>query len=100
MTTVRQNLVATGKQSQRPHAIVMAVVMAAALISARSLRASGPSGVLLSASRLEALTPDTRMIEASVMPQSLGYLEFDWSSASGGVPGFAPLPDNSITRAN
>jgi len=40
------------------------------------------------------------MIDAAVMPQSLGYLEFDWSSATGGVPGFAPLSDDSITRAN
>ena len=29
------------------------------------------------------------------MPQSLGYLEYDWSSAKGGVPGFALLSDNS-----
>ena len=29
------------------------------------------------------------------MPQSLGYLEYDWSSAEGGVPGFALLSDNS-----
>ena len=100
MTTVRQNLVATGRQSHRPHAIVMAVVMVAALISASSLLASGPSDVAPSTSRPDAVTPATRMIDAAVMPQSLGYLEFDWSSATGGVPGFAPLSDDSITRAN
>jgi hypothetical protein len=25
--------------------------------------------------------------------QSAGYLEFDWSAADGGVPGFAPMAD-------
>ena len=29
------------------------------------------------------------------MPQSLGYLEYDWSPAEGGVPGFALPSDNS-----
>ena len=29
------------------------------------------------------------------MPQSRGYLEYDWSSSKGGVPGFTLLSDNS-----
>jgi len=75
--------------------IVMAAVVAVALISATAALASS---TLLSAPRHEAVAVDARASEAPVMPQSLGYLEFDWSTASGDVPGFAPLSSNSAAH--
>ena len=97
MTTVQQHLVAKTKESDRTHVIVMTAVVA--VISATAaLVAGSASSTLLSAPRHEAVTVDARASEAPVMPQSLGYLEFDWSTASRGVPGFAPLSSNSAAH--
>jgi hypothetical protein len=74
----------------------MAVVLAATLISATAVPAQLPHSVLLPAARHEVVTVDA--VEAPVLPQSLGYLEFDWSPASDGVPGFALLSGNSTAR--
>ena len=95
MTTVQQHLVAKTKESDRAHVIVMTAVVAVALISATAALASS---TLLSAPRHEAVAVDARAFKAPVMPQSLGYLEFDWSTASGDVPGFAPLSNNSAAH--
>ena len=97
MTTIQQHLVAKTKESDRAHVIVMTAVVA--VISATAaLVAGSASSTLLSAPRHEAVTVDARASEAPVMPQSLGYLEFDWSTASGDVPGFAPLSNNSAAH--
>jgi hypothetical protein len=78
MTTVQQRLVAETKESHRAHVIVATAVVAVALISATAALVVGSaSSTLLSASRHEAITVDARASEAPVMPQSLGYLEFD-----------------------
>ena len=99
MTSVQQHLVAKTKESDRAHVIVMTAVVAVALISATAaLVAGSASRTLLSAPRHEAVTVDARASEAPVMPQSLGYLEFDWSTASGDVPAFAPLSNNSAAH--
>ena len=95
MTTGLHQLVAKAKESHRAHAIVMTVVAAATLISATAVTARLSDPVLLPATRHEVVTVDARALEAPVLPQSLGYLEYDWSSAEGGVPGFALLSDNS-----
>ena len=79
--------------------IVTTAVVAVALITARAaLTAGATSSTVLSAPRHEAVTVDARASEAPVMPQSLGYLEFDWSTASGDVPGFALLSNNSAAH--
>ena len=78
MTTVQQRLVAETKESHRAHVIGMTAVVAVALISATAALVVGSaSSTLLSAPRHEAITVDARASEAPVMPQSLGYLEFD-----------------------
>ena len=99
MTTVQQRSVAKTKEAHRGHVIVVTAVMAVALISATAASvAVSTSSTLLSAPRHEAVTVDARASEAPVMPQSLGYLEFDLSTASGGVPGFSPLSSNSAAH--
>lgn len=100
MTSVCLQLIAKPGKSQHSHAIVIRVVTAVALISASAQLASPPSGMSLSATHHEVRTVDVRAADAPELPQSLGYLEFDWSSAGGGLPGFALLSGNSITRAN
>ena len=96
MTTVQQRLAAKTKEAHRAHAIVMAAVLAATLISATAVPARLPHSVLLPAARHEVVTVDA--VEAPVLPQSLGYLEFDWLPASDGVPGFTLLSSNSTAR--
>jgi hypothetical protein len=82
MTTVQQHLVAKKKKPDRTHLIVMTAVVAVALISATAaLVAGSASSTLLSAPRHEVITVDAHASEAPVMPLSLGYLEFDWSTA-------------------
>ena len=99
MTTIQQHLAAKTKGSHWAHVIVTTAVVAVTLISARAaLTAWATSSTLLFAPRHEAVTVDARASEAPVMPQSLGYLEFDWSTASGDVPGFAPLSNNSAAH--
>ena len=99
MTTVQQHLVANPRGSHRAHVIVTMTVVVVALISAAAtLAGRSTSSTLLSAPRHEAVTVDARASEAPVMPQSLGYLEFDWSTASGDVPAFAPLSNNSAAH--
>jgi hypothetical protein len=73
----------------------MAVVIAAALVPATALFGRVPSDVPPSACRQELVTLPAPAADRAMMPQSLGYLEFDWSSAEGGVPSFALLSDNS-----
>ena len=98
MTTLQQHLGANPRESHRAHVIVTMTVVVAALISAAATWAGrSTSSALLSAPRHEAVA-NAPASEAPVMPQSLGYLEFDWSTASGDVPGFAPLSNNSAAH--
>jgi hypothetical protein len=99
MTTVQQQLIAKISESYPAHVIVMTVVVAAALISATTLPTKAPSGVSLSAPRYEGVTAGTRTVDASVIPQSLGHIECDWSSESGGVPVFGRLPATGDSSA-
>jgi hypothetical protein len=92
MTTFTNQLVARAWNSQQPHALVMAVVIAVALVPATAVLGPVPSGALRSGPEEFVTVPATNGPE---MPQSLGYLEYDWSAAEGGVPGFALLSDNS-----
>ena len=73
-------------------------VRALTMFATAALLAVSTSSTLLSAPRHEAVTVEARASEAPVMPQSLGYLEFDLSTASGGVPGFSPLSSNSAAH--
>ena len=95
MTAYTKDLVVWTWKSQRAHGIVMAVVIAAALVPATALFGRVPSDVPPSACRPELVMIPMPVAERAMMPQSLGYLEFDWASTDGGVPGFALLADNS-----
>ena len=93
MTAYVLELVPRMRKSHRAHAIVMAVVIAVALVPATAVLGPAPSGARPSTpEEFVTVPPATNGPE---MPQSLGYLEYDWSSAEGGVPGFALLSDNS-----
>ena len=94
MTAYVLDLVPEMRKSHRPHAIVIAVAIAVALVPVIAVLGPAPSGALrFRAGRIRhGPGPATNGPE---MPQSLGYLEYDWSSAEGGVPGFALLSDNS-----
>ena len=94
MTAYVLDLVPEMRKSHRAHAIVMAVVIAVALVPATAVLGPAPSGALRSGPE-EFVTVPAPATNGPEMPQSLGYLEYDWSSAEGGVPGFALLSDNS-----
>jgi hypothetical protein len=87
------DLVPEMRKSHRPHGIVMAVVIAVALVPVITVLGPAPSGALPS-TRQELVTLPAPAAEDPVIPQSLGYLVFDWSG-DGGVPGFGLLSDNS-----
>ena len=94
MTAHILDLVPEMRKSHRPHGIVMAVVIAVALVPVIAVLGPASSGARSSMPEefVTVPAPATNRLE---MPQSLGYLEYDWSSAEGGVPGFALLSDNS-----
>lgn len=92
MTANRDHLASWTKEFHGGHAIVMTAVTIAALIFAAALLASFPAAGQLPAPHDKASAAAERAVSTAVIPQSLGYLEFDWSSKSGGVPGFEPLP--------
>ena len=94
MTTFTNQLVARAWKSHRPHALVMAVVIAVALVPATAVLGPAPSGALRPGPE-EFVTVPAPATNGPEMPQSLGYLEYDWSAAQGGVPGFALLSDNA-----
>jgi hypothetical protein len=94
MTAYILDLVPEMRKSHRPHGIVMAVVIAVALVPATAVLGPAPSGALRSGPE-EFVTVPGPATNGPETPQSLGYLEYDWSSAEGGVPGFALLSDNS-----
>jgi len=94
MTGFTKDLVARRWESHRAHAIVMTVVIAASLVPTTALLGRVPSGALPSTPQ-ELVNVPGPTAEVAESPQSLGYLEFDWSAAEGGVPGFALLSDNS-----
>jgi hypothetical protein len=100
MTTIQQHLVARTGKSHLAHGIVMAVVITIVLAPATVSLSPTSLGAVPSTPGQESVAAATRASDAPVMPESLGYLVFDWSSADGGVPGFAPMAGNSITRAN
>ena len=81
MTTVPHQITAMKSESHRPHAIVMAIVVAVAIAAALTFvsarPASTPSGAVPSAPLHDAITTDTRTIDAAVIPQSHGCIELD-----------------------
>ena len=94
MTAFTKDLVVGTWKSQQPHAIVMAAVIAVALVPATAALGPAPSGARPSMLE-ELVTVPGPATNSPELPQSLGYLEYDWSAAEGGVPGFALLSDNS-----
>jgi hypothetical protein len=94
MTAFTKDLVVWTWKSHRPHAIVMAAVIAVALVPATAVLGPAPSGALRSGLE-EFVTVPAPATNGPEMPQSLGYLEYDWSAVEGGVPGFGLLSDNS-----
>jgi hypothetical protein len=72
----------------------MAALTAIALVAAPAFLSPSSSGAVLRTPH-EFVTAPTRTADVPVMPQSLGYVEFDWSAAEGGVPGFSLLSENS-----
>src|SRR5262249_48080028 len=93
-TIVMRHLVARATKSYRTHGIVMAGWIATALVAAPAFLSPTSSGAVLPTSH-EVVTAPARPVDDPVIPQSLGYVEFDWSAAEGGVPGFGLLPDNA-----
>jgi hypothetical protein len=92
MTAYVLELVPRIRKSHRAHAIVMAVVIAVALVPATAVLGPAPSGATPSPpEEFVTVPPATNGPE---MPQSLGYLDYDWSAAGGGVAGFGLLSDN------
>ena len=73
--------------------IVMAVVIAVALVPATAFLEPAPPGARPSTPDEFVMVPPAT--NGPEMLLSLGYLEHDWSSAKGRVPGFALLSDNS-----
>ena len=72
----------------------MAALIAIALVAAPAFLSPSSSGAALPKPHAFVSAP-ARTTDEPVMPQSLGYVEFDWSPAEGGVPGFGLLSDNS-----
>ena len=72
----------------------MAARGAIALVAAPAFLSPSSSGAVLPTPHESVIAP-AWVADDPVMPQSLGYVEFDWSAAEGGVPGFAPLSGNS-----
>lgn len=94
MTSFTNQLVARACRYYGPHAIVMAIVITVALTPESAVLGPAPSGSLRSAPE-ELVAVPAPAANGPELPQSLGYLEYDWSAAEGGVPGFALLSDNS-----
>lgn len=94
MTAYVLDLVPEMRKSHRPHGIVMAVVIAVALVPVIAVLGPAPSGALPSGPE-EFVTIPAPATKRPELPQSLGYVEYDWSAAEGGVPGFGLLSDNS-----
>jgi hypothetical protein len=93
MTAYILDLVPEMRKSHRPHAIVIAVAIAVALVPV--IAVLGPSSSGARPSTPEEFVTVPPATNGPEMPQSLGYLEYDWSPAEGGVPGFALPSDNS-----
>ena len=93
-TTVMRHLVARAAKSHRPHGLVMGAAIAIALVAAPAFLSPSSSGAALPPPH-EFVTAPARAADDPVIPQSLGYVEFDWSAAEGGVPGFSLLSKNS-----
>jgi len=72
----------------------MALVIAVALVPATAALGPAPSGARSSMPE-EFVTVPAPAANGPELPQSLGYLVYDWSAAEGGVPGFARLSDNA-----
>ena len=91
MTAYVLDLVPEMRKSHRPDAIVMAVVITVALTPESAVLGPVTSGAQRSAAE-EFVTVPAPATNGPEMPQSL---EYDWSGAEGGVPGFGLLSDNS-----
>jgi len=86
MTAFVLELVLGIRKSHRAPVIAMTVVIAAALVPATTLLGRVPSEALPSTPQ-ELVNVPAPATDRAVIPQSLGYFEFDWSAAQGGVPG-------------
>ena len=93
MTAYVLDLVPEMRKSHRPHGIVMAVVIAVALVPAIAVLGPALSGARPSGPE-EFVTVPAPATNGPELPQSLGYVEFDWSAAGGAVPGFGLLSDH------
>ena len=94
MTAYVLDLVPEMRKSHRPHAIVIAVAIAVALVPVIAVLGPASSGARSSMPE-EFVTVPAPATNGPELPQSLGYVEYDWSAAEGGVPGFGLLSDNS-----
>jgi hypothetical protein len=71
----------------------MAAVIAIALLAAPVFLSPISSGAVPAPPHgIVTITPP---VVDDLVIQSTGYLEFDWSAAEGGVPGFALLPNKT-----
>ena len=93
MTAYVLDLVPRTRKSHRSHAIVMTVLIAVALVPVIAVLGPAPSGALPSTPE-EFVTVPVPATNGPELPQSLGYVEYDWSAAGGGVPGFGLLSDS------
>jgi hypothetical protein len=93
MTAYVLDLVPEMRKSHRPQGIVMAVVIAVALVPVIAVLGPAPSGARTSTPD-EFVTVPAPGTNGPELPQSLGYVEYDWSAGGGGVPGFGLLSDN------
>src|SRR4051794_20873959 len=91
--TVMRHLGARATKAHWPHRIVMAAVIAIALLAAPVFLSPISPGAVPAPSH-ETITITPPVVDDLVI-QSTGYLEFDWSAAEGGVPGFALLPNKT-----
>ena len=94
MTAYILDLVPEMRKSHRPHAIVIAVAIAVALVPVIAVLGPAPSGARSSTPE-ELVTVPAPATNGTELPQSLGDVEYDWSASEGGVPDFALPSDNS-----
>ena len=87
------------RQFGRGHAIVMTFVAGAAVITTSALLATTPADAPLAARVGQTIAGERRAPEAPTLVRTHGYVEFDWSSAGGVVPGFEPLPSTGNSSA-
>lgn len=89
--TIGHELRRENRQFHPRHVIVM-MFGTAAILYAAAVSSMAPAEVPLPGRHAARPATDTRVPEAYMPVQSLGYVVFDWSEADGVVPGFGPMP--------